>query len=64
MTYLLLQTFLLLLASYFSGAFVACLVKRTFAGSSEEVLEGVSAPIHLEVPDRPPVIAPPPVRVR
>jgi len=64
MTYLLLQTFLLLLASYFSGAFVACLVKRTLAGSSAEVLEGVPAPIHLEVPDRPPVIAPPPVRVR
>lgn len=64
MTYLLLQTFLLLLASYFSGAFVACLLKRAFAGSSAEVLEGVPAPIHLEVPDRPPVIAPPPVRVR
>ena len=64
MTYLLLQTFLLLLASYFSGAFVACLAKRTFAGSSAEVLEGVPAPIHLEVPDRPPVIAPPPVRAR
>ena len=28
MTYLLLQTFLLLLASYFAGAFTACLVKR------------------------------------
>ncbi|WP_290992636.1 hypothetical protein [Hyphomicrobium sp.] len=64
MTYLLLQTFLLLLASYFSGAFVACLLKRAFAGSSAEVPEGVLAPIHLEVPDRPPVIAPPPVRAR
>ena len=30
MTYLLLQTFLLLLASYFLGAFIACLVRRTF----------------------------------
>ena len=29
MTYLLLQTFLLLLSSYFFGAFLACLVKRT-----------------------------------
>ena len=28
MTYLLLQTFLLLLASYFLGAFTACLMKR------------------------------------
>ena len=28
MTYLLLQTFLLLLSSYFTGAFLACLVKR------------------------------------
>lgn len=64
MTYLLLQTFLLLLASYFSGAFVACLLKRAFAGSSAEIPESVLAPIHLEVPDRPPVIAPPPVRVR
>ncbi len=65
MTYLLLQTFLLLLASYFSGAFVACIAKRAFAGSPAEVPEGVSAPIHLEVPDRPPVIAqPPPVRAR
>lgn len=29
MTYLLLQTFLLLLSSYFFGAFLACLIKRT-----------------------------------
>ena len=29
MTYLLLQTFLLLLSSYFLGAFLACLIKRT-----------------------------------
>ncbi len=33
MTYLLLQTFLLLLASYFLGAFLACLVKRMVVGT-------------------------------
>ena len=32
MNQLLLQTFLLLLASYFIGAFLACLVKRAVAG--------------------------------
>lgn len=65
MTYLLLQTFLLLLASYFSGAFVACLVKRAVVGSSAEVPEGVLAPVQLEVPVRPPVLMPQqPVRDR
>ena len=40
MNYLLLQTFLLLLASYFLGAFLACLVKRAVVGSHAEVPEG------------------------
>ena len=35
MTYLLLQTFLLLLASYFLGAFLACTVKRAIMGSRQ-----------------------------
>ncbi|CAA2138591.1 hypothetical protein [Hyphomicrobium sp. ghe19] len=66
MTYLLLQTFLLLLASYFAGAFVACLVKRVALGSSADLPEGVLAPVQLEVPVRPPVMSPspPPVRGR
>jgi predicted flap endonuclease-1-like 5' DNA nuclease len=65
MNFLLLQTFLLLLASYFLGAFLACLVKRTFMGAREP------APAHASVPrtsDVPPpaavAVAPPPVRVR
>jgi predicted flap endonuclease-1-like 5' DNA nuclease len=65
MTYLLLQTFLLLLASYFLGAFVACLAKRTFVGSQAEVPAHVLAPVDIEVPVRPPVIMPPqPIRAR
>ncbi|SFV28565.1 hypothetical protein [Hyphomicrobium facile] len=66
MTYLLLQTFLLLLASYFAGAFVACLVKRVALGSSADLSEDVLAPVQLEVPVRPPVMSPspPPVRGR
>lgn len=66
MTYLLLQTFLLLLASYFAGAFVACLVKRVALGSSADIPEGILAPVQLEVPVRPPVMSPspPPVRGR
>lgn len=39
MTYLLLQTFLLLLASYFCGAFVACVVKQLVSGHQR-------APVH------------------
>ncbi len=65
MNYLLLQTFLLLLASYFLGAFLACLVKRAVVGSHAEVPEGVLAPAEIEVPVRPPAVMPPqPVRPR
>ncbi|MBY0561283.1 hypothetical protein [Hyphomicrobium sp.] len=66
MTYLLLQTFLLLLASYFAGALVACFVKRAAFGSSADLPESVLAPVQLEVPVRPPVMSPspPPVRER
>jgi len=46
MTYLLLQTFLLLLASYFLGAFLACTAKRAILGSraSEPAYAGVREP--------------------
>ena len=63
MNYLLLQTFLLLLASYFLGAFLACLVKRTVTGA--RIAEPARMPISTaaEYPGPPPVtIAPPPVR--
>ena len=65
MTYLLLQTFLLLLASYFLGAFVACMVKRAFFGSQAEIPTHVLAPARVDVSNRPPVVVPPqPVRPR
>jgi predicted flap endonuclease-1-like 5' DNA nuclease len=65
MNYLLLQTFLLLLASYFLGAFLACLVKRAVVGSHAEVSEGVLAPVEIEMPIRPPAVMPPqPARTR
>jgi predicted flap endonuclease-1-like 5' DNA nuclease len=65
MTYLLLQTFLLLLASYFLGAFVACMVKRAFFGSRAEAPAHVLAPARAEVSHTPPIVVPPqPVRVR
>ncbi len=65
MNYLLLQTFLLLLASYFLGAFLACLVKRAVVGSHAEVSEGDMAPVGIEVPLRPPLVVPPqPARAR
>ncbi|MFT3730261.1 MAG: hypothetical protein QM780_02390 [Hyphomicrobium sp.] len=56
MTYLLLQTFLLLLASYFLGAFVACVVKRAFFGTHDEVPAHAMAPGQVDVP---PVVVPP-----
>jgi len=66
MTYLLLQTFLLLLASYFLGAFVACAVKRAVFGARNEEPVGHSvyvpvaaAPIAVDAPPRPPVSMPP-----
>ncbi len=61
MTYLLLQTFLLLLASYFLGAFVACLVKRAFFATDDEVPAHVLTPAQIDVPVRPPVVMPPQV---
>jgi predicted flap endonuclease-1-like 5' DNA nuclease len=64
MTYLLLQTFLLLLASYFAGAFVACMAKRLlFSGAVERVPAFVPADVDGVV--HPPVMMPPqPVRTR
>jgi len=61
MTYLLLQTFLLLLAAYFLGAFVGCVVKRAlFSGDADALV-----PIEADVPVRPPAVMPPqPVRTR
>nr|HML30664.1 hypothetical protein [Hyphomicrobium sp.] len=65
MTYLLLQTFLLLLASYFLGAFVACLAKRMFFASQDEASAQVFAPVDIDMPVRPPAVVPPqPVRQR
>lgn len=65
MTYLLLQTFLLLLASYFLGAFVACTVKRALFGSRDDASAHVVAPVQADVPGGPPVVIPPqPVRPR
>ena len=65
MTYLLLQTFLLLLASYFAGAFVACLIKRTFNAprAAYAAPEPVQVPVQVQplpapIPARTP--APPP----
>lgn len=42
MTYLLLQTFLLLLAAYFAGAFTACLIRRA---TMARAVETVPAPV-------------------
>ncbi len=64
MTYLLLQTFLLLLASYFLGAFVACMVKRAFFASAAEEAVPVMVPMQTEVSVPPVVMPPQPVRVR
>ncbi|MBS0252615.1 MAG: hypothetical protein JSR78_16285 [Proteobacteria bacterium] len=65
MTYLLLQTFLLLLASYFLGAFVACTVKRALFGSRGDVPAHELAPAQADVAGGPPVVIPPqPVRPR
>ncbi len=54
----------LLLASYFLGAFLACTVKRAVVGSRWEAPVHVAAPIAVEAPVRPPVIAIPPPSVR
>lgn len=66
MTYLLLQTFLLLLASYFVGAFLACTAKRAIMGSRQPAPVHVGAPLTVEAPLYPPIgaIAPRPVSPR
>lgn len=55
MTYLLLQTFLLLLASYFLGAFLACTAKRAIMGSRQPAPVHVGAPLTVDTPLHPPV---------
>ena len=60
MTYLLLQTFLLLLASYFLGAFLACLVKRMVVGTRAGAPAHAPASVNIEPPARLPVTATPP----
>lgn len=55
MTYLLLQTFLLLLASYFLGAFLACTAKRAIMGSRQSAPIHVGAPVTVDTPLHPPV---------
>ncbi len=52
MTYLLLQTFLLLLSAYFLGALVACLVKRMLVarGVAIPAAAGFGAPLVREAP--------------
>ena len=65
MTYLLLQTFLLLLASYFLGAFVACLVKSAFFGAAVEAPAQYAGVQDVDGTMRPPIVMPPqPVRTR
>src|SRR5262249_54910547 len=64
-TYLSLQTFRLLLASYFLGGFVACMVKRSFFGAGADEPARILVPAQAGAPVRPPVVMPPqPVRVR
>ncbi len=73
MTFLLLQTFLLLLAAYFLGAFLACVAKKILrpsalgeAAVAVPAAAGVArAPVGLpQSLDIPPVIQPPPVIAR
>lgn len=66
MTYLLLETFLLLLASYFLGAFLACTTKRAIMGSRETEPAHVVAREPFDAPLRPPVatLAPRPIAPR
>ena len=62
MRYLLLQTFLLLLASYFFGAFLGCVAKRATVGRRR----GVSArtPVPVIIPATVPATAPAPAVAR
>ena len=62
MTYLLLQTFLLLLSSYFFGAFLACLVKRTLMAQRTRVPAGMISEPAVAAPRPEPVPAPAPAR--
>lgn len=56
MTYLLLQTFLLLLSAYFLGAFLACVIKRSmYAG--RELEEAAATATATVAPSQPPVRA-------
>ena len=55
MTYLLLQTFLLLLASYFLGAFVACLVKSAFFSPAVEAPAQYAGVQDVDGTMRPPI---------
>jgi predicted flap endonuclease-1-like 5' DNA nuclease len=66
MTYLLLQTFLLLLASYFFGAFLACTAKRLLMGSRQTEAAYATVPAEFDAPLYPPVAvaAPRPVPTR
>jgi len=72
MTYLLLQTFLLLLAAYFLGAFLACVAKKILRPSAFDdaaiavpaTAAVARAPIGLPSLDIPPVMQPPPVVAR
>src|SRR5690606_33359243 len=57
MTYLLLQTFLLLLASYFLGAFLACTAKRAIMGSRRPAPAYLGVPVTADEPLAPPVVA-------
>lgn len=57
MTYLLLQTFLLLLASYFFGAFLACTAKRALLGSRQTEAAYATVPAEFDAPLYPPVAA-------
>ena len=50
MNFLLLQTFLLLLASYFLGAFLACAIKRSFFAGRDAVPAVATAQAHFEPP--------------
>lgn len=61
MTYLLLQTFLLLLSAYFFGAFVACLVKRTLMAT--QALQPRAAAVPVKAAQPAPVRAARPVPV-
>ncbi len=72
MTFLLLQTFLLLLAAYFLGAFLACVAKKILRPSAFDdaaiavpaTAAVARAPIGLPPLDIPPVMQPPPVVAR